>query len=217
MDVKTSETHEIYAVDQAKEHFVSEISWAPDNKHLVFVDKIFRQSAVMIVMDSGDTKSAKMLATPNNLSFSPKWSPEGRLLFISFTQSRLLKDRGFYSIWTMNSDGTDQIPFIDSLDGFDVSTPIWSPDGQWIAFTAVANYEGSNAYWDVWIVNRAGTELKRVTANAEKKVNASSVHWSPDGTQLAYGIDHREIGLISLATGDQVNLPIKADEFFIIP
>ena len=58
--------------------------------------------------------------------------------------------------------------------------PVWSPDGQWIAF--VSNYTGND---EVWIMRVDGTrDLRQLTANAWEWDKHPS--WSPDSSQVAF-------------------------------
>jgi hypothetical protein len=216
-NVATGEAHEIYAVDRTRgDSFVGDISWAPDSQRLVFLDKVFRQYATLMVMNSNDRTSAKPLTSPDTQwPYLPQWSPDGnKIMFITWTKSTVLSDRFFYSLWLTNPDGTEQTQLTSDMDTLGGA---WSPDSRWIAFTSVPTFEAPEAYWDLWIINSAGTELKRVTANSDKKIDVSSLNWSPDGTQIIYGIEFNSVAVISLSSSEQLNLSIKATDFVITP
>ena len=48
-------------------------------------------------------------------------------------------------------------PPVEHIDTPRASSPEWSPDGEWIAFT-----DGENEA-DVWVVRRDGTDLRQLT------------------------------------------------------
>ena len=60
-----------------------------------------------------------------------------------------------------------------------VANPAWSPDGDWIAFEAVASDEVG-----IWLIRADGTDARAVAI--DKAQPPSGPAWSPDGTQIAY-------------------------------
>ena len=77
----------------------------------------------------------------------------------------------------MSADGT-QIRQLTDNDDFD-AVPIWSPDGDAIAF-------GSDRYDDGQIfVTADGTEVRQLTDNTDVQV----VRWSPNGESIAFSSD----------------------------
>jgi hypothetical protein len=95
---------------------------------------------------------------------------------------------GRFRIWVMNADGSGQTQVSSPGQTLDMdSDPEWSPDGKLIAFASTRA-----GTWNLWLMNADGSGARRIS-----DVFASSVAWSPDGTQLAYyGIDG--IGIVGL-------------------
>ncbi|HEX9703654.1 MAG TPA: BamA/TamA family outer membrane protein [Gemmatimonadales bacterium] len=62
-----------------------------------------------------------------------------------------------------------------------LQTPTWSPDGQRLAFIG---FDGGLS--DLYIVNRDGTELKRLTHDRYGDLQPT---WSPDGKTIAFATD----------------------------
>ena len=91
------------------------------------------------------------------LSQFVSWSPDGELfVFHAFVD-------GFWQIFTADPvTGTaNQITF-DQRNSF---YPKWSPNGEWINFHA----EISNENRELFLVNKAGTEMRQLTDSAEQE------------------------------------------------
>ena len=89
--------------------------------------------------------------------------------------------------------------------------PLWSPTGEWIAFTAITigPDEFSPANSQVIFINSDGSVTNIVDGGF-----AAMIDWSPDGTQLIYSQDATspdQLYLYDLGTSSAVLLPIPAN------
>ncbi len=79
-------------------------------------------------------------------------------------------------IWTAPSTGGRATPLTTNVEMDD--NPIWSPDGQWIAFAT-----NRNGNWDTYVTPADGGEVKRLTYSSFTEVPNG---WTPDGKRLIY-------------------------------
>ena len=133
----------------------------------------------------------------------PEWSPDGKKIVYVQHSSR------GYAIFTMNSDGTNQIRLSTNAgDDWD-ERPTWSPDGGTILMAGiyVMNSNGSNRHvlasgrspvWsrdgtkiaftmdnplELFSINADGTNQRQITHDSAYTRNPS---WSPDGGKIAF-------------------------------
>ena len=78
--------------------------------------------------------------------------------------------------YTMNVDGTNLKPITNGLD------PVWSPDGDQIAFASWEDPRG------IWVVDADGTNERRLFDWPRETRYPS---WSPDGEQIVFVRQHR--------------------------
>lgn len=128
----------------------------------------------------------------------PTLSPDGRTLaYFSRTGSGtriLLQDMTRPDSWPR---------FLLPGSGGGERSPLFSPDGQRIAFSRGG---------DIWVMDAAGGEPRRVVEEAHAGGNSSPV-WSPDGTRLAFtkgASGFAQVGVVDVASGRVTSLTRSA-------
>ncbi len=104
-----------------------------------------------------------------------------------------------------------------------LSQPVWSPDGDRIAFISFIPEEGEaeeeNDYFrrELWIMNADGTDLKRIVSERNQELNLLGIQppaWSPDGKRIAYVLED-DLWIIDVDRGEQRQLTSDIDVFFL--
>lgn len=129
--------------------------------------------------------------------FNPRFSPDGRQ--IAFISTRDEKPQ----LYIIMADGGEARRLTYQPRGVG-GGPVWSPDGQWLAFTAgpsdppdrskpfrvtrhVYRFDEPNdqdaAVQDIFVVAAAGGEARQLTDNASNHTNPL---WSPDGREILF-------------------------------
>lgn len=112
--------------------------------------------------------------------FAGAWSPGGdQIAFISD------RDGGFYRLYLMNPDGSDQrhVPLATDPE-FDVPHVSWSPDGQRLVYEGRGHlYSQSSVTPTIFVVDLSTLEVTRVTGPEQGA--CMQPDWSPDGAWIA--------------------------------
>ena len=166
---------------------------SPDGTRLVYAScessKLNRSSQDRALFDyevvviSIDGTGQRWLTSNSYLDHYPVWSPEGsRIAFLatSRTFGSSGDDDGNLGLYTMAADGTDvQRVAPPGEYGLTLAPPVWSPDGERLAFLANAG-PVDLLMRNLYTVRVDGSEM---TLLAEEVVSVPA--WSPDGQRLA--------------------------------
>ncbi len=131
--------------------------------------------------ETGRVKRRLVKSTQNNnyeslrfINSAGAFSPDGRYFAIAAKR----KDRDDLVILDVKN-GREERRIHVGLSG--LQTPQWSPDGRQLVFTGF-----SNGFTDLFIINRDGTGLRRLTDDKYADLHPS---WSPDGKTIAFVTD----------------------------
>jgi len=113
-------------------------------------------------------------------------SPDGEWIAYTVGTTNVEKDYYTSDLYMVSWDGESRIQLTHTEEGSEGS-PRFSPDGKYISFITSRSDGGSGADDDptaksqVWLLNRAGGEARRLT---EMPGGVSGYEWSPDSTRL---------------------------------
>ena len=107
----------------------------------------------------------------------PVVSPEGEWVVYSVRARDMKEDKSNSQLWVVPTAGGESVPMTATETS--ASNPQWSPDGNYLSFTAT---KGEGAKSQIWTLNRQiGGEAVQLT---DTKQGVNDYAWSPDGSRL---------------------------------
>ncbi len=162
-------------------------SWSPDGERIAFyltTDNQF-DLYIMELYSRQITPQVRRLAQRNVNSSSPSWSPDGREIILG---SSLYGTLGIYAT-SVNCATTLKrcARHVSPEDKYyQYFAPSFSPDGRSIIFVSDkgrSKKDSSTLYNNIYIMNRDGSNLRRLTDNRDSD---SFPVWSPDSRHIVY-------------------------------
>jgi TolB protein len=139
-------------------------------------------------MNAMDGSEQKNLSDSAGSNVSPVFSPDGRWIAYESSDLQNTNPEGDSEIYRMNAvDGFAQVNLSNNGLGVDDHAPVFSPDGQKIAYassgTQPSNSQGDGEVYRMSALDGTG---KKNLSNNRGGVDDESPVFSPDGTRIAY-------------------------------
>ena len=149
---------------------------SPDGESIVF-DLL--GDLYTIPIDGGE---ATALTSGFAWDMQPRYSPDGKS--IAFTSDR----GGGDNIWVMGRDGTD--PKAVSEEDFRLlNSPVWSPDGEFIAARKHFTSRRSLGAGEIWLYHRSGGSGLQLNEKPNDQKDLGEPAFSPDGRYVYFSRD----------------------------
>ena len=149
------------------------VAWSPNGLRLALTPN----SSNVTTVDPDGTDATQITQFDNGFTFRAAWSPDGQKLAFSREEEPdpacdPAENCPTLDIWAMNADGSGQRVRFDLGDDID---PVWSPDGEKIAFSV--SFGGSSSIYVGPAEGFGPTTLIHTGLEPD---------WSPDGSWIAF-------------------------------
>ncbi|WP_404367515.1 LpqB family beta-propeller domain-containing protein [Sphingomonas sp. MMS24-J45] len=153
-----------------------EVTWSPDSRRaLVISERGLDHRLVEYDVASG----RETVLTKSGIASTPAYAPDGK------SAAYVLNDRELHVVTF--ATGTDRIVFTGAIstDERDGPRPVWSPDGQYIAFPVL----DARAFVNVHVVPAAGGAARPISFLGNGQMGG--IAWSPDGKYILFDTAQR--------------------------
>jgi Tol biopolymer transport system component/DNA-binding winged helix-turn-helix (wHTH) protein len=185
----------------------SQISFAPDKKHFVFVrNYISRNETHLIIANLDDANQQQHLAFHEGVHWmtdgAPAWSPDGKVIIRQARSATSnLADTKTYLVQVNVADGKQTIFKTHQWEAIDAIE--WLPDGTGLIVAARDN--ASLLAYQLWQIDYPGGEARAITKDSNSYSSASV---TADMKSLVT-ILHRRIANLWIAPGDKASEAVK--------
>lgn len=129
-------------------------TWSPDGEEILFASD--HNGSIQMYTINIDGGSPRQVNAMDHLRGRTDWSTRGEIVTYS--------GRSWHrELYLMKEDGTNLHQI--TPDGGNSQGPSFSPDGNWVAFTAYFDHYGDDHGCEIYIMRTDGSDLRRLTDN----------------------------------------------------
>lgn len=193
-------------------------SWSPTGQLIAFVsDRLVidcsskKTDEIWLI----DLETDQLMQLTNNHEYLwedvyPSWSPDGtRLAFYRFSFGGENYPGGIQGLWTLEVSTMAEELLVELPTKMFGESPIWSPDGKYIAYVDGAMDEN-----DIWIVSAEGQDPIHLT---KLPGNETMPSWSSDSKSLLFTYEKEDtvhLAVVSILDREVSELPLLGEAFY---
>ena len=166
---------------QPEEQVTNSPDWSPDGILTFYNDSL----GAVAFLEPGGLRPLNMV--PNGLGLLGSWSPDGQYLIlpeIVFPIEAEPRDQADFFSHLYRIEATTLNIRDLSLGTVEDASPVYSPDGEWIAFGRKFLDERWTPGRQVWMMKADGSQPRQITDDPD--FSHASLVWNPDSSRLAY-------------------------------
>jgi len=213
---------------------VNSFKWSPDGKQIAYlmidpeteeeekskkektdvilVDQNYKYShlyTIPLAVNQDGNRAVKQLTGGEYHVNGFDWSPDGNTIAFSFADNPTINENLLSSDISIIPSDSGKVTSIVKRPGVDQS-PLYSPDGKWIAFESSGGKPERVGLADIYKVSSTGGELIELQKTPDR--SASLQAWTQDGNALLISESYKTAKVL-LAIPSNVNQQIPAGDY----
>ena len=146
------------------------VAYSPDGKWVSYIsDQSGREELYVVPVDG--SAPAQQVTDIDALKFAYNWSPDSKEIAFVSSDNNLRK----------LTVASKQVVVLDTCHYGNINSPVWSPDGKWIAYSK----PDATRTNDVYLIASSGQEKEPHKVTFESS-NDGNPHFGPDGRKLFF-------------------------------
>jgi len=150
-------------------------SWSPDGSRVAFISDLSGEEELYVIAQDGSKPAEQVTSGGSAMRYQPEWAPDGQRIAFGDKDGK---------VFVVTLADRKVVQIADSPRG-QIRNYVWSPRGNYLAFSMVAN---GNGFSSVYVWSAGDGQLRRVT---DDMFNAFNPAWDPQGNYL-YFLSDRE-------------------------
>jgi TolB protein len=130
-------------------------TWSPDGKYILFASD--RDGTIQLYTMNLNGKELHKISNLPAIRGRSDWSLDGQFI-VTYSGESWNRE-----VYIMNADGSNA--HVLSPAGGNSQGPSFSPDSQWVTFTAYFDHPNDDHGCEIYIIRIDGTDLRRLTSN----------------------------------------------------
>ncbi len=178
---------------------------------MILIDKNFKYNHLYTIPVSSDKTGKRNIKRLTSGAYHVNgfdWSPDGASIVFSFAPNPKINDAGLESDISIAPSDSGKITSLVKRPGVDVS-PLYSPDGKWIAFQSTGGRPERVGLSDVYKVAVTGGEPVELQKTPDR--NANIVDWAQDGSYLFVSENYKTSAVLLALPSNKDVKALKGD------
>jgi RNA polymerase sigma factor (sigma-70 family) len=165
--------------------YLQSAALSPDGQQIAFTRMVDNKWDLYVMKAEPDAKPVLLRAAPAERSDHPSWSPDGKSIVFRGYSNKDWSSGQSFRLLVIPAQGGELKELVGPIGG-DQWTPVWSPNGKFIAYVREPEGAAATVQPEMWLVRAAGGPPVHLRELDGYRPEWDSYCWSADGKTLIF-------------------------------